>query len=104
MRPRSVEILPLGCYLIVVDRWLSSGIGPKVQARTESQRLATPKKQDIDRLSTRTSTEVRVQLPHRSGESRVLAQRCFDLAAGVQDGAMVAPAEVGSDLLERQRC
>ena len=44
-----------------------------------------------------------MQLTDQPGQGRVAAEGLFDLAAGVQDRAVVAAAEVSADLLQRQR-
>ena len=45
-----------------------------------------------------------MQLTNQSGQGRVAAEGLFDLAAGVQDRAVVAAPKVSTDLLQRQRC
>ena len=45
------------------------------------------------------SYQVRLELPHGAGQGEVVGQGLLDLATGVQDGAVVAAAEVGADLV-----
>src|SRR5262249_45204660 len=51
----------------------------------------------------KTLGQVGVQLTDQPGQRRIAVEGLFNLAAGMQDCAVIASAEVGSDLLQRQR-
>src|SRR5262245_11178855 len=51
----------------------------------------------------KTLGQVGVQLTDQPGQRRTAVEGLFNLAAGMQDCAVIASAEVGSDLLQRQR-
>src|SRR5438876_11148126 len=48
------------------------------------------------------SSKVRAELPDSAREDGIGSDTRGHLPAGVQDGAVIAAAEVGADLLERQ--
>ena len=47
------------------------------------------------------SCQVRVQLAHGPRQAYIMGEGFFDFAAGVQNGAVIAAAEISADLLQR---
>lgn len=47
------------------------------------------------------SCEVRVQLAYGSGQADIVSERLLNFAAGMQDRAVIAAAEIRADLLQR---